>query len=90
MSAEVLSWRIKSVLRARMEINFTTHMFRHSAATFIADVAPQLAMLIIGVLGHADISMAEKHYIRGQQKRAFTMYQHEILAISEAAGELEF
>lgn len=86
MAVDTMSDRIERVLWERKERRFSSHMFRHSAATFIADVSPKLALLAVGVLGHSSYQTAHDHYIRGQQTRALTQYQDEVLAIIEGAG----
>lgn len=76
-----LSKRVKERVGRRTGKRFTAHMFRHSAATFIVDVAPHQALMIIGVLGQTGFRTAQKHYIKGQQHMAVAKYQ-------EAAKEL--
>jgi integrase/recombinase XerD len=86
MAADTMSDRIERILWERKERRFSSHMFRHSAATFIADISPKLALLAVGVLGHSSYQTAHDHYIRSQQTRAVTQYQDEVLAIIEGAG----
>ena len=50
-------------------------MFRRAAATYVSDVAPERALMITGVLGHAGFRTAQRHYIKGQQHMAMIKYQ---------------
>ncbi len=81
MTPYTLADRIKRIVWARKGIKFSTHMFRHSAATFIAEVAPDQALIATGVLGHTKFRITKKHYIRGQQIKAVHSYQDEVAAI---------
>jgi len=54
---------------------FSFHMFRHAAATFIENVAPERSLMAAGVLHHADFRTTQKHYIRGQRTAAMRAYQ---------------
>lgn len=70
-----LSSLVYDALAKRCGKNFSFHMFRHSAATFIEDNAPEQSLMIAGVLHHADFKMAEEHYIRGQRTAAMRTFQ---------------
>lgn len=70
-----LSKRVKERVGRRTGKRFTAHMFRHSAATFIVDVAPHQALMIVAVLGQTGFRTAQKHYIKGQQHMAVVKYQ---------------
>ena len=70
-----LTKRIRHALKPRTGKNFSAHMFRHSAATFIADYAPELARMIVGLLGHSAFRTALRHYIRANQHTAVRKYQ---------------
>ncbi len=74
MSLDVMSKKVKAVLLRRTGKAFSIHMFRHSCATFIADMAPERARIAAGVLHHRKFKTTAKHYIRGQQRRAFAKY----------------
>ena len=75
MQPDTFRDRIGRILWERKGVKFTPHMFRHSAATFISDVAPHQDMMIVGVLGHGDYSIARQFYIRGQQLEAMRRFQ---------------
>lgn len=76
-----LSGTVRQCLLKRCGKAFTFHMFRHAAATFIADRAPDQARLAAGVLQHADMRMTEAHYIRGQRTAAMRGYQVLVRAV---------
>jgi len=76
-----LSKHIKERLGLRTGKHFTSHMFRHACATYIVDVAPERARMIVGVLGHAGFRTAQRHYIKGQQHAAVRKYQQAVRTI---------
>jgi integrase len=45
---------------------FTAHMFRHACATYIVDVVPEQARMVVGALGHSGFRTGQRHYIKGQ------------------------
>jgi integrase/recombinase XerD len=74
LSERALSAAVSSTLLARSGRRFSFHMFRHAAATFIEEVAPDQVQLAAGLLHHADLRMTRKHYIRGQRTAAAKKY----------------
>jgi integrase len=80
-----LSKRVRYALKKRTRKNFSAHMFRHSAATFIADYAPQLARMIIGLLGHSGFRTAQDYYIKGQLHAATRTYQEFVADLTRRA-----
>jgi integrase len=62
------------------------HAFRHIAATTIAIEDPEHVSIIADVLGHATLSMSQKHYNRARGVEANTSYQ-EIMQSIRNAGE---
>ena len=72
---------VKQTLIKRTGKAFTFHMFRHSAATFVSDVAPERMQVAKGALHHASLSTTQKFYVRGQQRRAFRRYQESVRQI---------
>jgi integrase/recombinase XerD len=59
------------------------HMFRDAAATFIAEMAPEHAMLAAAVLQHRELETVLAHYIHGQQHLVLHRYHgaiHELIA----------
>lgn len=83
MTAATLADRIKRIVWERKRLQFSPHLFRHSAATFVAEVAPQQALIAVGVLGHTQFRTTRRHYVRGQQLNAVRMFQNEISAIMQ-------
>lgn len=75
LSRDSLSKRIKERVGRRTGKRFTAHMFRHACATYIVDVAPERALMIVGVLGHSGFRTAQDYYIKGQQHFAIKNYQ---------------
>ena len=80
---QAMSMAVQFALKNRCGKNFSFHMFRHAAATFIENAAPDQARMIAGVLHHADGRMAEKHYIRGQRTAAMKSYQSLVQTIAQ-------
>jgi integrase len=78
LDRDKLSRRIKERIGSRSGKRFTAHMFRHPCATYIVDVAPERALMIAGVLGHAGFRTAQRHYIKGQQHMALIKYQEAV------------
>lgn len=74
-----LSKCLRERLRPETGKTFTAHMFRHAAATFIAEETPERALMIAAVLGHSGFRTAKKHYIKGQQIAQYKLY-HELVA----------
>ena len=80
-----LSRAIKDALVKRTGKRFTFHMFRHAAATFIADVAPERVGLAAGVLQHRRLSTTRRHYIRSRMRQAARGYQDAVKAVVRKA-----
>jgi integrase len=70
-----LSLAAAQSLRKRGGKEFSFHMFRHSAATFIENEAPDRSLMAAAVLHHADFRTTKKHYIQGQRIAAMKSYQ---------------
>ena len=73
-----ISRQIKIQMARRTDKQFSAHMFRHACATYIVDVAPERARMIVGVLGHAGFRTAKRHYIKGQQHMAVKKHQEAV------------
>ncbi len=71
----VLSKRVKERVGRETGKRFSAHMFRHAAASYIVDAAPEQALMVAGVLGHSGLRTAQRHYIKGQQHMAARAYQ---------------
>jgi integrase len=75
LRGESLSLAATQSLRRRCGKDFSFHMFRHSAATFIENKAPDRSLMAAAVLHHADFRTTQKHYIQGQRTAAMKSYQ---------------
>jgi integrase/recombinase XerD len=84
-----ISKRIKEHLGRRTGKRFTAHMFRHACATYIVDVAPEQARMVVGVLGHAGFRTAQRHYVKGQQHSAMWKY-HDALRGLMSRGDADY
>lgn len=74
MCPGTLSIVVATTMQRRTGKHFTMHCFRHSAASFVADVAPERARMAAGVLDHRKFRTTARHYIRGQQRNAFRTF----------------
>lgn len=74
LDRDYISKRIKEHLGRRTGKGFTAHMFRHASATYIVEVAPEQARMVVGVLGHTGFQTGQRHYIKGQQQTAVRRY----------------
>ena len=66
--------RIVQVTEKALGHPVTPHMFRDAAATFIAEMAPEHALLAAAVLQHTKLQTTLDHYIHGQQHLAAHKY----------------
>src|SRR5262249_52022496 len=57
-----LTSAVSFALRGRCGKDFSFHMFRHSAATFIENAAPEQSLMAAAVLHHADLRTTQDHY----------------------------
>lgn len=87
LAAGAISSAIEHAIKKRCKTAFSFHMFRHAAATFIENEAPDQARMISGVLHHVDGRMAEQHYIRGQRSAALRAYQALIRRIVQTGSK---
>ena len=69
-----LSKRVRHNIKIKTRRNFSAHMFRHSAATFIADFAPDQVRMIAGMLGHSGFRTGQDYYIKGTQHSSMHTY----------------
>ena len=70
-----LGLAVKKAIRMRTGKAFNFHLFRHSCATFISEIAPDLTRTAAGALHHSRLSTTNKHYIKGQKRLSFRRYQ---------------
>jgi integrase/recombinase XerD len=74
MTAHGIYTRITQITAAHLGHPVTPHMFRDAAATFIAEMTPERAMMAAAVLQHRNLETTMRHYIHGQQHRAARKY----------------
>ena len=86
LDRDSISKRIKERLGRRTGKRFTAHMFRHASASYIVEVAPAQARMVVGVLGHSGFRTAQDHYIKGQQHTAVRSYQEAIVDLANVPG----
>jgi integrase len=75
LDRDYISTRFKVHLGRRTGKRFTAHMFRHASATYIVEVAPEQARMVVGVLGHTSFKTGQRYYIKGQQHIALKKHQ---------------
>ena len=69
------SRELPRITRYGLGVAMRPHVFRHVAATSIAEFDPVHVNIIRDILGHATLEMAEKHYNRASGISAFSAYQ---------------
>lgn len=80
MSGDVIGKKVKEVLKRRTGKAFSFHMFRHTCATFISETEPDKGHMATGALQHRN-PRTTRIYIRGQQHKAFRLYQCDVKRI---------
>ena len=78
MTAHGIYTRITQITSAYFGRPVSPHMFRDSAATFIAEMTPERALMAAAVLQHRSFETTHRHYIHGQQHLAGTRYHRAI------------
>lgn len=73
-----LGMAVKRAIRRRTGKDFNFHLFRHSAATFISETSPEQTRMVAGLLHHSRLRTSDKHYIRGNKRRAFKLFQRAV------------
>lgn len=86
MSADVMSERIRTIMQAKKEKRFGPHMFRHSAATFIAESAPHMIGIAQGVLGHGQFRTTSDNYVHVRYAHAVRKYQGAVRDLMKRRG----
>ena len=81
--------RIVQVTEKALGRPVTPHMFRDAAATFIAEMAPEHALLAAAVLQHTKLQTTLDHYIHGQQHLAAHKYHGAIDELIASIPSLE-
>jgi site-specific recombinase XerD len=74
MTAHGIYTRIVHITAAHLAHPVTPHMFRDAAATFIAEMTPERAMMAAAVLQHRQLETTMRSYIHGQQHLAARKY----------------
>jgi site-specific recombinase XerC len=85
MTDDVMSERVRQIMRRAFNKQHGPHMFRHDAATYIANVAPHMARIATGVLGHTKFRTTSDNYIHGQHKHLLRKYQGAVKKIQNDA-----
>jgi integrase/recombinase XerD len=86
LDSDYISNRIKEHLGRRAGKRFTAHMFRHACATYIVEMAPEQARMVVGVLGHRGFQTGQRHYIKGQQHAAARKHQRAVADLVKRSG----
>jgi integrase len=84
MAAASVYHCVKSMIKERTGRQFTPHMFRHSVASYLAEVSPTQARIAMGVLGHSDIRTTQTYYDRGRRWQAMCRYQRLVRTLIRA------
>jgi integrase len=89
MTAHGIYMRVTHITAAHFGHPVTPHMFRDAAATFIAEMKAEHAMMAAAVLQHRQLETTMRSYIHGQQHLAAHTYHAAIDdLIARTAGEL--
>jgi integrase/recombinase XerD len=80
---------LRNITLEAFGIGLRPHAFRHVAATSIAEEDPAHVNIIAGVLGHATLTMSERHYNRATGIRATGAWQELIRAKRRNAAREE-
>jgi len=83
MAEHAIYTRITQLTETHFGHPVTPHMFRDAAATFIAEMTPDRALMAAAVLQHRSFATTLKHYIHGQQHKASRCYQAAIAEIRQ-------
>ena len=93
MSAQGIYTRITQVTEKHFGHAITPHMFRDAAATFIAEMTPERALMAAAVLQHRSFETTRRHYIHGHQHLAAKHYHAaivELIGRTQSASEEGF
>ena len=74
MTAHGIYTRITHITAVHLGHPVTPHMFRDAAATFIAEMTPERAMMAAAVLQHRQLETTMRCYVHGQQHLAARNY----------------
>ncbi len=84
-----VSERITKVTRRELGKPITPHMFRHCAATSIAETSPELARIIKPLLAHTTTATSEIYYNRASVLKASQLHTSAIQSIRENISKLD-
>ena len=65
-----VSQRIVKVTKRELGLPISPHLFRHCAATSIAETSPELSRIIRPLLAHTRITTSERYYNRASVLQA--------------------
>ncbi len=80
--ADAVSRRTKRILGVRM----SPHLYRHCAATSVAEEMPESMHVAASLLGHASLRHVERHYNLAPPASAIRRY-HEVLLAARASAD---
>lgn len=84
-----VSERITKVTRRELGNPITPHLFRHCAATSIAETSPELARIIRPLLAHTTTATGERYYNRASVLKASQRHTDAIQSIRESLSKLD-
>lgn len=84
-----VSERITKVTKRELGKSITPHMFRHCAATSIAETSPELARIIKPLLAHTTNQTQERYYNRASILKASQRHIDAIQDLRESLSELD-
>lgn len=89
MTQDVMSGKVRKIMRRAFNKQHGPHMFRHDAATYIAVVAPHMMRIATGVLGHTKFRTTLDNYVHGQHVGVLRKYQSAVKEIKEDGKDEE-
>jgi integrase/recombinase XerD len=84
-----VSERITKVTRRELGKPITPHMFRHCAATSIAETSPDLARIIRPLLAHTTAATGERYYNRASVLKASQRHTGALQSIRDSLSEFD-
>ena len=84
-----VSERITKVMRRELGKPITPHMFRHCAATSIAETSPELARIIRPLLAHTTNATGERYYNRASVLKASQRHTDALQGLRARLSELD-
>jgi integrase/recombinase XerD len=81
-----MDWKFGEVTEKLVGVRVPPHFFRDAAATTLARMAPEQALLIRPLLGHSSFRTTERHYIQAQGIEAGRTYAAVIERLRKGSG----